>query len=192
MSQVKFATQFTGLLQLHQPTNRDIQQHSFPFGTHTAPFVVQNNNSVANATALQLDVTVKCIKPKLQISLSYNTTSKTLFHALKTSIIKELEENGFCVKESDLKLMLKTKSIPDSTSMDELLEMAQTTSTVNLNAMIKSFTIPHSEPELVSESIPPQFSEIKPETWDKILEIISQDLPMDIALETINKFKSTV
>lgn len=193
MSQVKFATQFGALLQLQHATESGlVVKHPFPFPSHVSPFVAEVAASEDQVSNIQLDVSVKCLRPKIQLTLSYNTTSQTLFYALKMAIIKELEENGVCVKESDLKLLVKTKNISDSTPMSQVLELVNSTTEINLNAMIKAFTEPSPASIQTTVEEPATLPVIQEETWTTILQALSKDLPPQIAMETINKFKSVV
>lgn len=196
MSQAAFASKFTDLLALHSPVARTAAPQSFPFGPHAAPYVAQPAGA---ARDLELEVSVKCLRPKLALSLTYATTSTTLFRSLRGAIIQELAESGISVKDADLKLMVKTKTISDSTTIEDLLSIAGSSSQVALNAMIKAHSvIQPSTTETTAEASTPDSAPgsaaptITDATWTAIHTALSNDLPADVASETLARFKAAV
>lgn len=197
--QATFATQFTDLLEIAgAPAPAECKRVSFLFAPHKQPFVAQHDAEESTGEETALKFTVKCLKPKITVALEMSLASSAMFLLVRKAVVQKLLEEGYVVAENDLKLMIKTKSISDSTSVSELLELTGNSTDIALNAMIKSFAKAEEKPaqdDVQDVTMPDAASEapsLSADAWNQIHQILLRDLSASAAAETLEKFKAII
>lgn len=147
-SEVEFANKFQDLIELVGPNSDNLfecvklnsikQLVNFSIEKHENPFIPtngKNNNEDPNENNKTIEVQFKSLRnPKFNIKL--NIKSNTLIYKVK-SILKENLNSTEVKDESQIKLLLKTKTIYDGENISDLL--TDGSCQINFNVMISKY-----------------------------------------------------
>lgn len=169
------------------------------------------NNNISNATDTNLkekndfkeeesehgiEFTFKSLKqPKFNLSLILDISSSSNIYMVKTSLSKLLEhldENPIIVEPSNIKLMIRTKTLQDSENVFQILENSGSTDKLSLNVLITQF-----KPKETNTVVEKQENVSKPvitdESWMKISNILLNDLKdQSVVDKTVQGFKNSL
>lgn len=147
-SEIEFANKFQDLIDLVGPNSDNLFEYvklnsikqlvNFSIEKHENPFIPSNGKSNyddRNENDKTIEVQFKSLRtPKFNIKL--NIKSNTLIYKIK-SILKENLNNADIKDESQIKLLLKTKTIHDGENISDLL--ADGSYQLNFNVMISKY-----------------------------------------------------
>lgn len=141
-----------------------------------------------------IEFTFKSLKqPKFNLKLILNIKSSSNIYMVKAELSKLLEnsdENPIVVQPSNIKLMIRTKTLQDSENIFQILENSGLADQLSLNVLITQFKPKENnivEEEEVSKSV------ITDESWKKISDILLNDLKdQSVVDKTIQGFKNTL
>ncbi|ABN68123.1 predicted protein [Scheffersomyces stipitis CBS 6054] len=160
------------------------------------PFPVASSGAISEQT---ISLKFKSIKPPFRFTVDSSAvpTSSTIFK-IKTDLIESvpiLKEAG--VTPANLKLMLKSKVVHDSSALSSLPNVeSEVTFNVMVSAPDASKTVPVAEPvtapvvETVADTKEINPLQITESTWNKISDILKEDLGEERGGQALDKLKT--
>lgn len=180
---------------------------NFTFPALPHPYIANQSTSGDAAREGELDdgdemesaveFTFKSLRqPKFNISLVLDIKPSTKIFHIKTLLGKSLLENpdiGIHVDASDIKLMMRTKTLHDSENILSVLESAGSSDKISLNVLITKFKEKEHAVEPVAVVVDAQNPAVSSDSWLKIREILLHDLKDEAKVEaTLKKFQNCV
>jgi hypothetical protein len=142
-----------------------------------------------------VDFTFKSLKqPKFNLNVVLDVKSNTTMFQVKTSLSKSLKEDEnirIDADPSDIKLMVRAKSLHDSENVFSVLDAAGSREKIALNVIISKFKavedVPVPSEITIEANTVPSISDA---TWMKIEQLIQADLADEKrTVDVISKFK---
>ena len=171
---------------------------AFTFPPLKHPFVSGvSTDAVSEDDGMECSVefTFKSLKqPKFNLNVVLDVKSNTTMFQVKTSLSKSLKEDEnirIDADASDIKLMVRAKSLHDSENVFSVLDAAGSREKIALNVIISKFKAMEDVPVPAETTIEANaVSSISDATWMKIEQLIQADLADEKrTADVINKFK---
>ncbi len=171
---------------------------AFTFPPLKHPFVPGvSTDAVSEDDGMECSVefTFKSLKqPKFNLNVVLDVKSNTTMFQVKTSLSKSLKEDEnirIDADASDIKLMVRAKSLHDSENVFSVLDAAGSREKIALNVIISKFKAVEDVPVPAETTIEANtVSSISDATWMKIEQLIQADLADEKrTADVINKFK---
>ena len=171
---------------------------AFTFPPLKHPFVPGvSTDAVSEDDGMECSVefTFKSLKqPKFNLNVVLDVKSNTTMFQVKTSLSKSLKEDEnirIDADASDIKLMVRAKSLHDSENVFSVLDAAGSREKIALNVIISKFKavedVPVPAKTTIEANTVPSISDA---TWMKIEQLIQADLADEKrTADVINKFK---
>jgi hypothetical protein len=171
---------------------------AFTFPPLKHPFVPGvSTDAVSEDDGMECSVefTFKSLKqPKFNLNVVLDVKSNTTMFQVKTSLSKSLKEDEnirIDVDASDIKLMVRAKSLHDSENVFSVLDGAGSREKIALNVIISKFKavedVPVPAETTIEANTVPSISDA---TWMKIEQLIQADLADEKrTVDVISKFK---
>ena len=171
---------------------------AFTFPPLKHPFVPGvSTDAVSEDDGMECSVefTFKSLKqPKFNLNVVLDVKSNTTMFQVKTSLSKSLKEDEnirIDADASDIKLMVRAKSLHDSENVFSVLDAAGSREKIALNVIISKFKavedVPVPAETTIEANTVPSISDA---TWMKIEQLIQADLADEKrTADVINKFK---
>ena len=171
---------------------------AFTFPPLKHPFVPGvSTDAVSEDDGMECSVefTFKSLKqPKFNLNVVLDVKSNTTMFQVKTSLSKSLKEDEnirIDADASDIKLMVRAKSLHDSENVFSVLDAAGSREKIALNVIISKFKAVEDVPVPAETTIEANtVSSISDATWMKIEQLIQADLADEKrTADVISKFK---
>lgn len=196
-TEVEFANKFIQLLSVNTPSAasqelahsfklNDVKSipDNFTFPPLKSPYIKRPETAEekdSDEIETDVEITFKSLKqPKFNLKLILDINSKSkIFHVKEalSNLLKDDEKLQINVHPADIRLMIRTKSVNDSDSVNEILQNAGDMSSISFNVLISKFTPIEKEQEKVEpEVIPEAIPTVTTESWNKISDILYNDL----------------
>ncbi|KAG0680915.1 hypothetical protein C6P40_005508 [Pichia californica] len=192
-SQQAFADSFNLNSITKLPPNFTFPPLAHPYGTINQSQTITSGSDESEKSAIleeeslrAIEITFKSLKqPKFNLQLVLDVKSSSNVYTIKTALshlLKNSSETLILVQPSDIKLMIRTKTLQDSENVFQILENTGSPDKLALNVLITQFKPKEVEPEIpVLETSPT----ITDESWSKISEILLHDLKDQTKVNTI-------
>ncbi|GMF10321.1 unnamed protein product [[Candida] boidinii] len=176
---------------------KEINQFGFPKIDNTPIFKRSNNTESDSLTSRKITIKLKSLRPP-KFNTDLVSDSNDLILNIKQNLKEFLITNvNTIVEVSQIKLMLKTKTISDSTKISELLTTSddgEEQNEVSLNVMIMKLDsspspIPANADTATTtlqtevKSAEPAFSGLTESSWSKIYDILKSEIKDEQVLE---------
>lgn len=206
-AQQQFADSFKLSKITKLPANFTFPPLPHPYGTKSNNAVISHGEPSTNdltntegendAVERGVEFTFKSLKqPKFNLTAVLDIKPTTNIYMLKTSLSHLLEYNediGIIVEPSNIKLMIRTKTLQDSENVFHVLENAGLSDKLALNVLIAQFR--PKEKEIPTEQVTTADGKtiITDESWKKISDILLNDLKnQELVDKTILGFKNSL